>query len=179
MQQKVFLFTFLLSVAFGFTGHSQINDTITTSSHIATFKFTAGDSTYIWSGDKGYKGEMSSWIEVIEKERDSTRGLYVVSAAGGNGDNLKIAFFVIGKTVLRHSRTYKKAKVSIQVDAYLHANDWDNLDESDSTVQVSFTNLHDNMADGTFSCLVSSGGKKLTITRGEFHNLKIYTKIQH
>jgi hypothetical protein len=49
---------------------------------------------------------------------------------------------------------------------------------SELWVQVSFTNLHDNVADGTFRCLLSSGSKKLNITRGEFHNLKIYKKFE-
>lgn len=85
---------------------------------------------------------------------------------------------MVGKKVLQHSKTDKTADASIFVDAHLHANHWDNNDESDSTVQVAFTNLHDNTADGTFNCLVSSGSKKLTITKGEFHNLKIFKKIE-
>jgi hypothetical protein len=178
VQQKSLLFTFLFLVAFGVTGHAQISDTATTFSSIATFKFTAGDSTYIWSGDTRRNGEMGSWIEAIVNKRDTTQGLYVVTGAGGNGDKLKIVFLVVGKKVLQHSKTNKKATASIRVDTYLHANDWDNTDESDSTVQVFFTNLNDNMADGTFRCLVSSGSKKLSITRGEFHNLKIYKKLE-
>jgi hypothetical protein len=137
---------------------------------IATFKFTAGNTTYVWNGDlKNFRGT-GSHIDL-----DTNCGVYNYSIIGMDDSN-SIGFNIVNPMDVKIA----PGTFTGTWDSYWTTGNYFSLCFNDlcpgyvqgDSFSVTITNVHDNMVNGIFSAYQKSPGP-IQITNGEFQNMKM------
>jgi len=163
-----------------FMSCSKSNSSSNNSSGPATFTFKAGDSTFTMNGDLTQPFSSQSGSRVTWDTSSGGVLNFYVEAEDGKGNE----FMAFTTGVQFSQTTYQTPPASpiyLTFSTFLSPFSPANLytDPATDRAVLVVTSIHDNLADGIFNGTISNHTDTahvivVTVTNGEFHNLKIY-----